>query len=253
MITMLAPDNTAWAEAVFAQSRIAGLRMEADYRLQSLNPRMPHRFYRVGTGALLQDSGGMARLCGTPEDPEELEAYLSFTKTPSLFSDGWVPSTWQQQPLLALVRSAAAQPLPPAAGFPAVETTPSMQEVMAVFAANHPEDSAADHSRIYADLCARRNHGLGCMYGIRSDGYLASVAGMFAITPSRAYLGGVETLPAHRSQGYASAMLQRLCHDFAGRDIYLLCGPSLFSFYAPLGFAPLPPCAAISHPPGNET
>ena len=246
MISPLTPADAARAEALFTQSPVTGLRMEVDFRLLRQNPRMPYRFYSAGESAVLQDTGGYVRLCGMPENPAELDAWLSFIGAKSLFSDGWAPALWQQQPLLTLRLS--APPPPPAEGEPVIDTAPSMEEVIALFAENNSVGLPA-YDNLYADLCARRNHGFGCVYGIREGGRLVSTAGLFALTPTRAYIGGVETLAAYRARGYASLLVRRLCRNFAGREISLLCGPPLLSFYSRLGFSPLPPCASLSHPP----
>ena len=94
----------------------------------------------------------------------------------------------------------------------------------------------ADPDGWYADACARQARGLARIWTVERDGTPLATAGLYSLRPEGAYLTAVETLPAARGRGCATALVAGLCRA-AARPVRLLCEAPLRGFYERLGFA----------------
>lgn len=230
-----------------------GPRLEVEWALLCQNPKMPYRFYIVDEEAVLAAGSRDAVLCGPVANEEELLSFLGFAGITRLVTDGtllfgWMPDLMQVMEWTDGARQSEA----PAALPQGFIDKPPMEEVMDVLAASIPEHGGAWRDGFYADVCARQNHGLAHMVGLRRAGALVAVAGALCLTPAEAYLGGVETLPAWQGQGFASALVRHLCGLYAQRRVTLLCQGQLVPFYTRLDFMPGRGVALGSRAPGER-
>lgn len=216
-----------------------GVRIEMDWRLLQLNRRLPYQFYMVGQTAVLEQSGNAAVLCGTPENPPELELFLQRTGIGRLTSGQWTPEGWRCTSHILMQWGGPQQekPAPCMLPPPGLETAPGISEVLAVLESSDGRivpQTARDG--FAGDLAVRRNHGFALVCGVRKQGRLVSTAGIYAKTGEEAYIACVETVPEARGNGYATALVRYLCVQGAEKKTTLMCRPELESFYKKLNF-----------------
>ena len=101
----------------------------------------------------------------------------------------------------------------------------------------------------YVDTFARIKKAESYLCGLRRDGKLVSVAGVYNVSPVSAMISSVATLPGYRGQGLARQCIRR-CLEYVR---YLDCTPyltaaepSLVEYYKGLGFTPCAErCSAV--------
>lgn len=245
---MIRLDGPEDAPAVLAQAArwpVTGALVEMYWHMQMENPRLPHRFYLLDTGAVLRLGGSRATLCGPAGDPGELAAFLRHERISQMTALDTLPPGWRVvEDDTLLLRPAGPAPLPPPP--PGFEDCPSLEEVMAVLESQDGRMSPpAARDFFYADAAARRNHGGTVVYGIRREEGLAATAGLWALTLREGYVACVETRREYQGKGLASALLSQLVGRYGDRPLSLLCQPALCSFYARWGFVPWPGARGI--------
>ena len=210
-------------------------------------------FYRVGRSAALLVQGGGALLCGAPEDDgaEELAAFLHFAGVGRLCSRRTCPPGWLRRELIEMELRPAAAPAegaPPGPALPGgarLERHPSLWRLRQSGLLH-----GADPDGWYADACARQARGLARIWTVERDGTPLATAGLYSLRPEGAYLTAVETLPAARGRGCATALVAGLCRA-AARPVRLLCEAPLRGFYERLGFAACGTALEAVCPPGE--
>ena len=216
---------------------VTGVLCAMHWAMKQENPRLPHRFYLAGRQGVLKLSGGRATLCGPAEDAEELGAFLRFADVSQLTALDFVPPGWRVVEENRVLLRPPGPLLAPPRPLPGFEACPGAGEVIGVLESADGPIPPAARDFLYADLCARRNHGRATVYGVREGGELASTAGLWALAEGDAYLACVETRPQSQRRGYAGGLVARLCEQFgANRRLSLLCLPKLLPFYARFGF-----------------
>ena len=101
----------------------------------------------------------------------------------------------------------------------------------------------------YVDTFARIKKAESYLCGLRRDGKLVSIAGVYNVSPVSAMISSVATLPGYRGQGLARQCIRR-CLEYVR---YLDCTPyltaaepSLVEYYKGLGFIPCAErCSAV--------
>lgn len=208
--------------------------MEANSEVFAGHPALMRFYLCDESGALLLRGGG-GLLCGEADD-EELSGMLGFGGIDSLKTDGMVPFGWHAEETLRIMvlrEIPAARALPGGAAFC---EEPSMRQVMDLLQHEGLLGTAADN--FYSEACTKRSRGLARVWTVNIGGMPAATAGAYAVTPREAYLSAVLTLPEHREQGLASALVAHAAAELAqsGRRVSLLCREALVPFYARIGF-----------------
>lgn len=210
-------------------------------------------FYRVGRSAALLVQGGGALLCGAPEDDgaEELVAFLHFAGAGRLCSRRTCPPGWLRRELIEMeLRPAAAPAEGPLRGPPCRRRAAGAASLAVAAAAERPAAR-----RRPGRLVCRRLRPTGAGAGADLDGGAGRDAvghppGLYSLRPEGAYLTAVETLPAARGRGFATALVAGLCRA-AARPVRLLCEAPLRGFYERLGFAACGTALEAVCPPGE--
>lgn len=101
---------------------------------------------------------------------------------------------------------------------------------------NFIDYESADFETWYVDVSHRIRHGCAAAYTLNVNGEIISSAMFSAIYGGDAILSSVQTAPAFRRMGYASALISEMAGDIAGK-IYLMREENLNEeFYKKLGF-----------------
>jgi len=85
-------------------------------------------------------------------------------------------------------------------------------------------------------------HGLGFAAAIYEDGQAVATGGVYASGAGYGVIGGLTTLQAYRSRGYAGRIVRHLCRACIRRGwtpVLFCAGDSLADYYRTLGFVPL--------------
>lgn len=191
------------------------------------------RTFRTDRGGLVQLRGEGALAAG-PADGEELAAFLAFAGARALRSDGAAPAGWRPgEPVHQLALTGPLPALPaPAGAFLTEEPAPRLA------AALQPGLTGEERENFFADLCARRNHGLGALVTATDGGGgpLGCAALLLAPEARVGVLTAVAVAPAARGRGVGRWLVAALCRPYAGWRLLLECAPTLAGFYGPLGF-----------------
>lgn len=192
------------------------------------------RTFATGEGGLVQLRGAGALAAG-PADSEELAAFLAFAGVSSLRSDGAIPAGWRPgEPVrqLALAGAPPALPAPPGA-FLTEEPSPRLA------AALQPGLTGEERENLFADLCARRNHGLGALVTAvdAGGGPLGCAALLLEPATRTGVVTAVAVAPAARGRGVGRWLAAAVCRPYGDWRLLLECAPALAGFYGPLGFA----------------
>lgn len=117
-----------------------------------------------------------------------------------------------------------------------VEVNPEISDVYAVM-----EECAGTGFEVpnfddfYSDMIYRRKAKTVVSAIVRDDG-MPAACGAMHLANNTAVLIMCASVPEHRSKGYASHVVNALLDKTEGRDIYLMCMPSLHDFYTRFGF-----------------
>lgn len=232
MIRLALPADKPLVEKLERRVPCLGAELYADWLLLSQNPATPVCIYAVGSSAMLAYSGRGALLCGEVEDGPELEAFLHMRGVRRLVSSGWSSDGWRKTALAAMAQSGQALPAPLCGPLLA----PAPHEIMDVLQSETCFDTDFCDA-YYANLCARLNRRLAFFVGVRRQGKMVCTAGIYANTPTQAYIAAVHTRPGFRGRGYAQMLVAWLCANGQGKTKTLLCKQGLAPFYTRLGFA----------------
>ncbi len=88
----------------------------------------------------------------------------------------------------------------------------------------------------YGDMIYRKKAKTSLSAIVRVDGMPVSCGAMH-LSDNTAVLVMCASAPKHRGNGYTSRVVNALLDKTEGRDIYLMCMPSLHNFYEKFGFA----------------
>ncbi len=92
-----------------------------------------------------------------------------------------------------------------------------------------------DFDDFYSDMIYRRKAKTVVSAVVRDDG-MPAACGAMHLADKTAVLIMCAASPEHRGKGYTSRVVNALLDRAEGRDIYLMCMPSLHDFYARFGF-----------------
>ena len=186
-----------------------------------------------GEGGLIQRRGDGALAAG-PADGEELAGFLAFAGARALRSDGAVPAGWRPGPPVCQLELTGPPPAlrAPAGALLTEEPAPRLAADL------QPGLTGEERDNLYADLCARRNHGLGALLtAVKEDGGPLGCAALLLEPGSRTgVLTAVAVAPDARGRGAGRWLVAALCRRYPGWRLLLECAPALTAFYAPLGF-----------------
>lgn len=87
----------------------------------------------------------------------------------------------------------------------------------------------------YSDMIYRNRAKTAVSAVLRADGMPASCGAMH-LSDNTAVLTMCASVPEHRGKGYTQHVVNALLDKTEGRDIYLMCLPSLHNFYEKFGF-----------------
>lgn len=205
--------------------------MATDLALWADNPGAPVRLYTM-PGAALSVLGREARLCGIPEDGEELASFLRFAGVERLLCSGAPPASWRRERPLYLYSLPAGQqtpetPLPPEGM--TLDRVPSMTAVADLLFAR----DTAQWDCFYTTACTSINHGFGDCRALWKNGKMAAAVGCFERANGEAYVSGGFTAKAQRGQGIGGWLILHLFNELAaeGWNVLLLCEEHLCGLY----------------------
>lgn len=118
-----------------------------------------------------------------------------------------------------------------------VEINPEMSDMYAVM-----EECAGTGFEVpnfddfYSDMIYRRKAKTVISAIVRDEEGMPAACGAMHLTDNTAVLIMCAAVPAHRKKGYTSHVVNALLDRTEGRDIYLMCMPSLHDFYTRFGF-----------------
>ncbi|MBQ1411983.1 MAG: GNAT family N-acetyltransferase [Clostridia bacterium] len=92
-----------------------------------------------------------------------------------------------------------------------------------------------DFDSFYSDMIYRRKAKSVLTAVVRDEG-LPAACGAMHLSDSTGVLVMCAAVPEHRGKGYTGQVINALLDRTAGRDIYLMCLPSLHGFYEKFGF-----------------
>ena len=87
----------------------------------------------------------------------------------------------------------------------------------------------------YSDMIYRRKAKTVISAIVRDDG-MPAACGAMHLSDNTAVLIMCAAVPEHRKKGYTTNVVNALLDQTGGRDIYLMCMPSLHDFYTRFGF-----------------
>ncbi len=87
----------------------------------------------------------------------------------------------------------------------------------------------------YSDMIYRKKAKTVCSAIVRAEG-MPVACGAVHLSEGTALLTICACVPENRRKGYASKVVNALLDKCEGRDVYLMCMPSLHDFYARFGF-----------------
>lgn len=216
--------------------------MGRDLAIWADNPGAPVRLF-TASGAALSLSGSDATLCGSPQDEEELFAFLHFAGIRSLMStrrltEGKVEAVCHRYALASGDRLPGA-PEGEMSGL-MLDQDPAMGEVAAFL---FPGESGRQDS-LYTEGCAARARGMARVWALRRPGgEILSTVGAYAVLDGAAAMAMGCTHPSMRGKGIGGWLISRMAETLAGEGlaVSLLCAPERCAFYERLGFAPAGP------------
>lgn len=232
MIAALNPQNSPRFVSLVRTDPFLGCQMEVDAQLFGHCDHLM-RFFVCEQGAL-EIKGDTAYLAGAA-DGEELAGMLAFAGVRRIVTAGDLPMGWRENGRLAAMEYRPGSPLPLPAGI-SIDTAPPAADLLRVVACEGINGPGADN--FYSEVCTKRNHGRGQFWLARQGDIPVATAGCYALTDTRAYLGGVVTLPQYRRQGIGGGLCAALAAHLAaaGRTVGLLCRPEREPFYQKMGF-----------------
>ena len=123
------------------------------------------RTFAASEGGLVQLRGDGALAAG-PADSEELAGFLAFAGVRALRSDGAMPAGWQAgEPVCQLAMTGSLPVLSAPRGARLTEEpSPRLAALL------QPGLTGEEQDNFYADLCTRRNHGLGALVTAVEEG-----------------------------------------------------------------------------------
>lgn len=198
------------------------------------------RFFFAEPAAAIQLRGQSALLCGR-YDADEAGMFLRMQgiRRVSVAADSLPPAGFRcGETLYELILTNAphilSAPLLPQL---TLDRAPPPSEVTAFLM--HGEKEFGAQENFYSELCTKLNRGAAEIWAVRQDGRIIATAGAYALSPSAAYLAGVETAPELRGRGAGGWLVGTLAARFAesGRRVALTCAKSRLRFYERLGFA----------------
>ncbi len=204
------------------------------------------RTFASGEGGLIQLRGDGALATG-PADGEELAGFLHFAGVRALRSDSAAPAGWRPGPPVCQLALTGRLPAlcAPAGMWLTEEPSPRLA------AGLQPGLTEEERDNLYADLCTRRNHGLGALVtAVEAGGGPLGCAALLLEPDSRtAVLTAVAVTPAARRRGAGRWLVAALCRPYQGWRVLLECASALTAFYAPLGFTPTAQAPRWYRPP----
>lgn len=227
-----------------ARAAIAvGPRVEVDWLMHLDNPALPYQFFILDEEAVAEYNGWVLVVCGPVQNPQELLAFVHMQNCKCITTDSWRPAGWTDNPLQVMEWQGRPAMLGPPIIPQGLDTAPSMEEALAVLESSEPIVPRPVRDGMYAAMCSRLARGYAVLYGIRRPGGTqAAVAALGSLTPAEGYLTYVETRPADRHHGHATALVRLLCERYAldetgaRRRISLVCTDEMTGFYQSLGF-----------------
>lgn len=193
----------------------------------------------AGPAAALDLSGGSAMAAGR-SDPEELAAFLGVSGLHRLLTDGPAPAGWQvgQTFHLFCLESGTQLPLPPLPDGLTLNAQPRVGPVADLLMGQDP----ARRDDLYAELCVRRNHGMGRVWTLerpKAPGLPVCTVSAAALYGGQAYMACGATREELRGQGLGGHLIVRMANALAaeGYRVTFLCREKRVHFYSRLGFA----------------
>ena len=188
---------------------------------------------------LAVDANGERAVAAGHANPEELAAFLALTGRHWLLTDGPAPAGWRVGGTLHLfgLEPGSQLPLPPLpAGF-VLNEQPRLGPVADLLMAAEP----ARRDSLYAELCVKRNHGMGMVWTLeRADapGQPVCTVSAAALYGAEAYMACGETAAVLRGQGLGGHLIVRMANSLAAghRHVTFLCREERVRFYTRLGF-----------------
>ncbi len=253
MIRLATPEDEPHILALARRSPCCGVRLEADWHIKRENPRVPYAHYLAGEACVFSVNRAMALFAGTPQDDEEMAAFLTLTGTRRVFTNGWAPPGWKKEPHVTMCIPHGSADVCIAMLLQdkhEIDENPSINDVLKVIEASEGSSQPPEaRDALYTDVNIRRNHGYALVYAIRENGRAVATAGAYAISQTEAYIACVETLPTARRKGYAARLVHALARRFCELDVTLICEEALVDFYKRLGFARTPAVGMIADAP----
>lgn len=186
--------------------------------------------------AIAIDANGDTALAAGRCDPAELASFLGFLGCGRLLTDGPAPAGWAAADtrLIYTLAPGASLPLPPLAPGLRLSTEASPGAAAALLFGADP----ARQQEAYAQLCAKRNHGMARVWAVQAGDTVVSTVQAAAIWRDRAYMASGLTAPAWRGKGVGGHLIAAMANALAaeGKRVSFACRPALAPFYDRLGF-----------------